>query len=206
MSNVPARERNKGQEPGRVKSNKPLIRKTMIRALEATPEQLDEYIYDQIDFLCAEAMMNGERTYLNIANAVGMSYEAIKRRMRNPVRCAWISQQMTKIIPQRLGQVYAALYARAIEGDARAATMVLERFDPLFSPKTNAGITVNAGGDVNITKLSDEEISARIQELVTETGQGGKIIDVEADEITESEGTAPEAAAGEGPAAEDVPT
>jgi hypothetical protein len=109
---------------------------------------------------------------------VGLSKQAINYRLQNPVRCAWISRQLCRVIPQRLGQIYASLYKKAIRGDVRAANLILERFDPMFRPAGGGAYTqinIGAAGPVDIRKLNDEELGARIQEKLTSLSSRGAV-------------------------------
>lgn len=154
-----ARPRKGGRPPTKY------LRKILENALTVTPEEVDTFVWDNVDVTIAESILGGARTREKIADDIGISPQALRYRLKSPARCAWISQQLCRVVPQRLGQIYAAMYDKAIHGDVRAANLILERFDPMFRPATGTqNLTQINVGRVDIRKLSEGELGARIQE------------------------------------------
>jgi hypothetical protein len=124
--------------------------------------------------MITNALLNGAHTLVEIANETGLPYSAVRYRLQNPVRCAWVSGQLQRTIPQRMGMVLAAAYRQAMAGDVRAMNLLLDRFQPLLTPGPGGNLyntQINIGADAD--KMSDEELGARIQENLTKLGTAG---------------------------------
>lgn len=154
------------RKPGR------LLRRTIETALTATAEQIDRYVFDQIDVEILHCLAEGVHVAKDIAARLEISTTALYNRLRDPVRAAWISTQLCKVIPNRVGQVWAVAHSMALRGDISAMKLVLERFDPLFRPthgSTSHYVQQNIGS-ITVKNLSDEELAARIQALSRDVG------------------------------------
>lgn len=145
------------------------LRRTLETALTATPEEIENHLWDAIDIAIAESLLeHGDADVTVLASRVGLTQEQLRHRMRDPVRCGWISRQMYHTIPVRLGHVYAALFRSAVGGNVNSARLLLERFDDFFRPAARAAVHINvgAGGNVDVKNMSDQELGQRIQLLM----------------------------------------
>jgi hypothetical protein len=147
-----------------------VLRTTLERACVATTEEVDDFAWDSYDLELTEAFATwgGMATNQQLAEHTGLSPDAVQTRLRVPVRCAWIAQQLYRVIPQRLGLIWGVMYGRAMAGDIKAAKLVFERFEPLFAPQDKKPITatqINVSGDLNLSKLTDEDLAARYATL-----------------------------------------
>ncbi len=98
------------------------------RSLEASDEEIRAFIPDERDVEMAEAMVCGSITFTEIADHIGVDPAIIGRKMKDPVRVAWMSMQVHRAVARRLGILDAALFRRAISGDTAALKLAYERF------------------------------------------------------------------------------
>lgn len=112
-----------------------LVTKVKTRSLRVTAEEAELFPFDHKDILIAQAMITGARTPLAIAEETELKPDAVRHRLLDPVRCAWISREISKAVESRLGNVLGAVYARVMRsGDPQAAKLLLAQYGKLLSP------------------------------------------------------------------------
>lgn len=141
---------------------KSVMKRTLSRGLAVTPEEARDFPFDHADILLCEAMMNGAKSYQDLAVEVGVKPDVVKHRLLDPVRCAWISQQLRTGISTRLGNVMAAVYSRAVAtGDPRAAKLLLEQFGELSkTPQQHQHLHVS----MDLSQVGNDELEELIKE------------------------------------------
>ena len=115
-----------------------LISRVNERGLTVTPAEAASFPFDAVDVLITQNLLAGVTTSYALANAMeGVSEIAVRNRLLDPVRCAWMSQQLSAAVGQRLGMVLASVYGRALAtGDPRAAELLFKRYGEMAPTRT----------------------------------------------------------------------
>lgn len=108
------------------------------RSLTVTPAEAASFPYDAIDVLITQNLLAGVTTSHGLAGVMdGVTEIAVRNRLLDPVRCAWMSQQLSAAVGQRLGLVLASVYGRALAtGDPRAAELLFKRYGEMAPVKS----------------------------------------------------------------------
>jgi predicted Rdx family selenoprotein len=126
---------------------------------------------DHVDYLLVQHMLAGLNTPEAIAKQLaeaGVTEVTIQQRLLDPVRCAWISQQILHGIGTRLGQLMLAVYGRAVTtGDPNAAKLVLQQYNALIEPVAR---TEHVNMTVDFSKLPKEMLEKMVQDKMRNLG------------------------------------
>lgn len=140
------------------------LQKVQTRSLRVQPSEADSYAFDHGDILLAEALLAGCRSPTEISEHVGLSTSAVKERLLDPVRCAWLAREIGKAVESRLGNVIGALYARAVRtGDPAAVRLLLQQYGALINPVERKRVE-HLHLSVDLGQMTDEELRAFIKE------------------------------------------
>jgi DNA invertase Pin-like site-specific DNA recombinase len=145
------------------------------RALEVDPREVDLYNPRELDVQVAEAFLAGYVTYRGIAKMLDCPECAVKRVLKDPVMCAWVSRTVHRNIQHRLGLVDAAVLQRAMCGDTRAADLLYKRYGQMANVNVNLNANV-AGAD--LSKMGDADLLAMVNAAQKED-ERTRTIDVE---------------------------
>lgn len=141
------------------------LQKVKERALIPDPEQVLSFPADEKDYLIAEGCLNGFGSFKAIAEFTELDPKFVRERLLDPVRCAWISQYIDKLIPTRLGAVLGAVFSRAVStGDTAAATMLLKQYKRWLGEDVKKSVHLNLEGKIDLTNLTDEQLKLYIHE------------------------------------------
>jgi hypothetical protein len=139
---------------------KTALQKTLTRALTATPSEVALFVPDGIDAALAEAMLAGVSGWADLAQILSLDESEVRARLTNPVRCAWISHQLTRAIEQRLGLVDAAVYAAALAtGDPSRARFLAEKYQ-----KIRPAVQQHLHAHLDVSQLTVEQLKTFIAE------------------------------------------
>jgi len=131
------------------------------RALAVTGSDVANFPWCPVDLKIAQCMLSGFTSVRELAAEVGIGERALKHRLLDPVRCAWISSQLEKCVGDRLGQVVAAVYNRAVRtGDPQAATLLLKQYKK-FMPERKE---IHHTHHMDLSNLSDGQIDKLIEQ------------------------------------------
>lgn len=174
----PAPKRKK--KPGRpkVKAKPKLSRalaKMAARSLDVDKDDIRSYLPTELDLQMAEAMIAGKSNFTEIAKHIGTDASIVSRAMKDPTRCAWLSDQLHRIVGKRMGLVDAALMLRALSGDVRAIKLYYERFDGIV----HRSHVVHTNIDFDPSQLTDADLDTVLR---NEAAGSDIIIDVEVEE------------------------
>lgn len=168
-----------GPEPGRKPGAHPLspaLTRVANRALTVDPAELRAFRPTELDMYLAEAMLTGAVSFKelaeNISEACGepLTPATVSKRMRDPLTCAWVCQQVHRSIGHRLGMIDAAMVRRAIAGDTRAADLMYKRYGKMAS--VNINIAANVGPGIDYDQLTMEQLEKIAR-------HEGKILDIQ---------------------------
>ncbi|MEE8522147.1 MAG: hypothetical protein V3S83_12370 [Gemmatimonadota bacterium] len=129
--------------------------KLAVRSLQADPEAVRAYHPLEIDLRIAESLLGGKYFQKDIASDLEVSKTAVREVFADPVRCAWISQQITVIARHRMGMVDAALMNKALAGDVRAMQLYFKRHDQLVDRHHH---TISKSG-IDLAQYTDDELA-----------------------------------------------
>jgi len=131
------------------------------RSLAVSGQDVASFRWDPIDLKIAQAMLTGANTPLALKEETDIPQTVIKHRLLDPVRAAWISQQLEKCVGDRLGQVMAAVYNRCLRsGDPQAAALLLKQYGK-FAPERKE---VQHHHHMNLTGISEEQLNKLIEQ------------------------------------------
>jgi hypothetical protein len=137
-------------------------------AKDVTPEAVREFGHDHVDMLITEAFLTGQVTVPAVAKFCETSKGVIRHRLLDPVRCAWISERIERLISNRLGNVMASVYARAVgTGDPNAAKFLMQHYGRLRPEERRS---VNVDISVDYTGFTDEELKKIAEEKARKLG------------------------------------
>jgi hypothetical protein len=143
------------------------LQKVKQRALVPDPEQVLSFPADETDLLLAEGCLNGFGSFKALADFCELEPKFVRERLLDPVRCAWISQYVDKMLPTRMGQVLGAVFTRAVStGDPSAATMLLKQYKKWLGDDVKKSVHLNLEGKIDLTNLTDEQLKLYIAEQV----------------------------------------
>lgn len=109
------------------------LQKVQQRGLRVTPDEIATYAPDHRDLLICECLLRGETKLDELAEATELTPSAVRQRLLDEVRCAWISARVSEAVHTRLGNVLGAVYARVMRsGDPQAAKLLLQQFGSLL--------------------------------------------------------------------------
>lgn len=164
------------------------LSRTVERGLTVSAEEAAAFPFDHTDILTASAMLNGATTPAQIADEVGLTPSAVRERLLDPVRCAWLSREVRTAVGVRLGNVLAALYARAIRtGDPRAVQLLLQQYGELLSP-VERKVVDHRHMHVDLGQLSEDQLEKLIEDTNRKLNRKEPPIDVTPREGTEGAG------------------
>lgn len=167
-----------GTRPSNHRQLSPTLSRICQRALTTTPDQVRLYQPTEFAVACAEAMLAGEMTFKGIAEHLTGAYEtaisarAVGELFRDPVVCAWISEQINGAISSRLGMIDAAMLNRALTGNVNAAKLLYERYGKL----QKRAISLNVDLPFDPSQLSAEQLRKLADQ--SERNLGGATEDV----------------------------
>ena len=121
-----------GAKRRRTKKLSPALQKLALRSLDVEEDEIRTYSPTELDLQIAEAMIGGVMTFKDIAAQVDVDASTISRVMKDPVRCAWMSQQLHRVVSKRIGLVDVALMTQALGGNISAIKLYYERFGELI--------------------------------------------------------------------------
>lgn len=140
------------------------------RGLQVTAEEAELFPFDYRDLRLAEAMLNGARSSQALAEEAGMTRNAVQQRLLDPVRCAFISRQISRAIESRLGNVLGAVYTRVMRnGDPQAAKLLLAQFGKLLGP-VDRSVHEHRHVHMDFKQFSDAQLRAYVTEKQRELG------------------------------------
>ncbi len=138
------------------------------RSLDVNEDDVRTYIPTELDLQIAESMVAGALSFKEVAEAIKVDATTVSRAMKDPLRCAWLSHQLHRIVAKRIGLVDAALMRQALSGDVRAIKLYYDRFAEII----HRSIILTGKLDFDPSKLSDADLDAVIhseQSRVVET-------------------------------------
>jgi len=154
-----------------VAGRKLAISKAIERGLTAPEKEVAQFKPDWDDRLILEAMLNRAMRHEDIAKMTGIPEPEVTKRLLDPVRCAYLSQQAVQVVQQRGGLVTAAVYAKAIQtGDPAAARLVLQQLGELVPEEARVEHR-HSHAHLHFTEMSDEQLSTFIAEKERELGR-----------------------------------
>ena len=170
-----------GRRPGlKSKKKKNLTPKASValtrlaeRSLDVSDEEVRLYQPTELDLQLAEAFMGGARTFKEVAEQLSLHPATVSAAMKDPVRCAWLSGQLHRIVAKRIGMVDTALYLRAMSGDVRAMDLYYRRHGEIVTRTMN----IHAHGRLEFdpSQLTDEQLQKMV---ASEAKKEGLVIDV----------------------------
>ncbi|MFA4972398.1 MAG: hypothetical protein WC683_07275 [bacterium] len=141
---------------------KQLMSKVQARGLSVTAQEADAFPFDHADILIAEGLIAGARSPAELEEFTGLKAAAIKERLLDSTRSAWISRQISKAVEARLGQVMGAVYARVLRnGDPQAARLLLGQYGALLNPVARKEVLHLS---MDLSQLTDAELKQFIAE------------------------------------------
>lgn len=135
-----------------------LLRRIEERRLRVGEEELRAYRPTERVVEIAEAMVGGALQGQEIAKVLDVHPSQVSRALADPVAAAWISKTLQELVSQRIGQVDAAMFTRAVAGDTRAAKLFFDRYAPMVQKHQH----VIAHGEIDFSQLSDEDLDAMV--------------------------------------------
>ena len=153
----------------RKKKLSPALAKMAARSLDVQDEDLRAYIPTELDLQIAEAMMGGSMQFQEIAAQVGCDPATISRAMKCPLRCAWVSQQLHRIVAKRIGMVDLSLFLATTQGNVSAMKLYYERFGELI----HRSQVLVGRMDFDPSQLSDKDLDTVLR------GEMGGMVDAE---------------------------
>ena len=161
------------------------IAKIKQRAMTVTPDQVMTFPADHRDHLLAEAVLQGFPLE-DMATFTDMTIKAVRDRLLDPVRCAWMSQYIDRMVPTRLGRVLGAVFSRACStGDPNAAKMLLQQYRQWQGQEVRKNVSLDVKMD--LSGFSNEELLKIIQDSARRNPQVKDIIDVQVEEAADGE-------------------
>jgi len=131
------------------------------RAVRAREDDVRAFVPDDLDVQMVQAMLLGCVSGKAVAESVEVSAPTVSKRLRDPVRAAWISRELTHAVRQTIGLVHASMLARALGGNVPAARLLMERFDKLAA--THLHLHAHQPGAIDVTKLSDADLERLVE-------------------------------------------
>lgn len=139
------------------------LKRVLSGGYSVTPQQLADYSADTKDVAIVTAMASGaikpEDIVEHARDEAPMTEAEVKKRLVDPVRCAWITTQLTTFIPHILGQFWVSLFFKAQAGDMQAAKLVAQRFDPNFRPTTRHE---SMSANVDLSNMANEDVRRKL--------------------------------------------
>lgn len=155
----------------RRKTKPPLMAVVQDRGLLVTPQEAATFPADHVDYLLVQHMLSGLNSSEELAESLkdgGVTVTSVRQRLLDPVRCAWISQQIIHGIGSRLGQVMLAVYGRAVStGDPNAAKLVLQQYSALIEPIARSE---HINHTIDWSKLPPEMLEKMVQDKLRGLG------------------------------------
>lgn len=104
-------------------------------------------------------------TFLDLAEAAGVSRTTIWRTLQDPKACAWICSKATQAVEFGLGAVHARLLNMALTSRSPSfMELYLKRFDPEFKKAdVSGGTTINQQFNM-IKEMSQAELDAFVRQ------------------------------------------
>lgn len=137
-----------------------LWKKCQQRGLMVTKMDVDNFAFDHVDLKISTSLLQGNTRPAEVAEDTGLKLSLIKQRLLDPVRCGWISRQLEAAVTSQLGQVYAAVYNRAVRtGDPTAARFLRDTLRPM-TPQTQTHVHAH----INLDGLSDKQLDMMIEQ------------------------------------------
>jgi len=131
------------------------------RSLMVQGQDLANFRWDPADLKVAQAMLAGANTVPDLAVETGIKPTQLRHRLLDPVRCAWLSKQLETCVGDRLGQVMAAVYNRALRsGDPQAASLLLKQYGK-FAPEQKE---VKVTHTMDLSGMTEEQIDQLIEQ------------------------------------------
>ena len=131
------------------------------RALAVSGHDVANFRWDPVDLKIAQAMLAGANDVLSLVTETNITKTQIRHRLLDPVRAAWISQQLEKCVGDRLGQVMAAVYNRAVRsGDPQAAALLLKQYGK-FAPEQKE---VHHKHSMDLSNITDDQLKQLIDQ------------------------------------------
>lgn len=153
----------------------PLMAKVQDRGMLVSPQEAATFPADHVDHLLVQHMLAGLNSPEAIARELaesGVTTTTVQQRLLDPVRCAWISQQILHGIGTRLGQLMLAVYGRAVStGDPAAAKLVLQQYNALIEPVARSE---HVNMTVDLSKLPKEMLEKMVQDKMRSLGMKKK--------------------------------
>ena len=146
------KRKKKKKKVGRALS--PALKKMAARSLDVDDDDIRGYMPTELDLQIAEAMVQGQNSFKDIAEHIGCDPANISRVMKDPTRCAWLAKQLHRIVSKRMGLVDLALMQQALGGNIAAIKLYYERFGELIH---RSQVTV-ARIDFDPSKLTDADL------------------------------------------------
>jgi hypothetical protein len=144
----------------RTRESVDLWRKCQQRGLLTNKHEIDIFPFDHVDLKIATSLLQGNTRPAEVAVDTGLKLSLIKQRLLDPVRCGWISRQLEGAVTEQLGQVYAAVYNRAVRtGDPSAARFLRDTLKPM-TPQTQTHLHAH----INLEGLSDAQLDKMIEQ------------------------------------------
>jgi len=142
------------------KKQKDMVKATLSRGLSVPIQEAVNFPFDHIDLLIAQNMLSGVVKAHQLADELGIRAEVIQHRLMDPVRCAWLSNELRKAVETRLGNVIAAVYSRAVNtGDPAAAKMLLSMYKQFEAP-----VQKHLHMHTDLTNLTDDQLDMMIKQ------------------------------------------
>jgi hypothetical protein len=141
-------------------------KRVMERGLEVTPEQASAFPFTYDDVHLAQLLMqpDGLQNYAELSKQLGISETALKQRLLDPERCAWIAAQMDHAVQSQLGRVHAAVYMAALRtGDHNRAAYL----DRLFGRGPKEGpqqVHLHNHNHIDLSGLSTEQLKQFVRD------------------------------------------
>lgn len=157
------------------------LQKTQERGLAISAEEAAAFPWDHTDLLIAQSMLMGNHTPTMIAEDISTEEKRVKKdmirqRLLDPLRCAWISQEVGKGVESFFMNVVGALYARAMRTGEPAAVKLLHQLYGKWRQKPKEVRHTHAV--IDFTALSTDELKKYIAEQKRRLG-GNEVIDAE---------------------------
>lgn len=139
----------------------------MERGLEVSEAEAAAYPFTYDDIHLCQILLRPDdqpKTHKTIADELGITESALKQRLLDPQRCAFISTQLNHAIQSQLGRVHASVYLAAIRtGDPARARYL----DQLFGKGPRDGpqqLHVHNHNHIDLSGLTDEQLKQFIRD------------------------------------------
>lgn len=153
----------------------PLTLSGLTRALGVTERDLETFVPNEHHLKVGEAFLAGHSALGPICTYSGLKEDEVKAVLNDCCAMQWISRRTEALFRSRVAVIDCALYLRAAAGDMRAMELFYRRMRLL--EEATKKVEINYSGGVNLTALSDADLSRLVQEKARTLPAEFKVLD-----------------------------